>query len=122
MSAIIAASMTVNSVDGELAQDDLHAEEHPGDGGVEGGGDGAAGAAGDQDPHSAFGHLDPLADGGGQRGADLHDRAFPADRPAHPDAHRRGDRLDHADLRPDPPAFIGDRDHHLGYPVPADRT
>ena len=34
---------------------------------------------------------------GGQRGADLHDRALPADRPAGADAQRRGERLDHAD-------------------------
>ena len=45
------------------------------------------------------GILHPLAEAGGQRGADLHDRALPADRAAGPDAERGGERLDHADLR-----------------------
>ena len=39
--------------------------------------------------------------------------------PPDPDAQRRGDRLDHADLRPDPPAIVRDGDHHLGHAVPA---
>ena len=82
-------------------------------------GDPAGRAAGDQDPQPVLRHLDPLAQAGGQRGADLHDRALPADRPAGPDAQRGGERLDRGDLRPDPAAALGDREHHLGHAVPA---
>ena len=39
--------------------------------------------------------------------------------PAAADAQRRGQRLDHRDLRGDPPAAAGDRVHHLGHAVPA---
>ena len=39
-----------DGLDGERSQDDLDPEEHPGDGGVEGGRDTARRAAGDQDP------------------------------------------------------------------------
>ena len=35
------------------------------------------------------------------------------------DAQGRGQRLDHADLRADPAAVLGDRDHHLGHAVAA---
>ena len=76
-------------------------------------------AAGDQDPQPLLGHPDPLAEAGGQRGADLDDRPLPADRPAGADAQRGGQRLDQADLRPDPAAVLGDRDHHLGHAVAA---
>ena len=79
-------------VDRELAQDDLHAEEHPGDRRVERGGDAARGAAGDHDPQPVLRHPHPLADAGGQRRADLHDRALrgPPSRPTRWSAPRRG--------------------------------
>ena len=48
-------------VDGELAQDDLDAEEHPRDRRVERRGDAAGRAAGDQDPEPVLRHADPLA-------------------------------------------------------------
>ena len=43
--------------------------------------------------------LDHPAQGGAEGGADLHDRALTADRAARADAQRRGERLDHGDLR-----------------------
>ena len=59
----------------------------------------------------------------GQRGAegrsDLHDRALAPDRPAAADAQRRGQCLDDRDLRADPAAVAGHRDHHFGNAVPA---
>ena len=54
-----------------------------------------------------------------ERGADLHDRPLAADRAAAADAQRRRERLDDGDLRPDPAAVAGDRDHHLGHAVAA---
>jgi hypothetical protein len=82
---ILAAADACQRVDGELPQDDLHAEEDPGDRRVERGRDAAGRAAGDQDPQPALRHLDPLAHAGRQRRAYLHDRALPADRSAGPD-------------------------------------
>ena len=108
-----------DGLDGELPQDDLDPEEHARDGGVERGRDTAGGAAGDQDPQPALGHPDQLAQAGGQRRADLHDRALPADRPAGADAQGRGRGLDHGDLGADAPAVLGHRHHHLGHPVAA---
>ena len=72
-----------DGLDGELPQDDLDPEEHARDGGVERGRDTAGGAAGHQDPQPALGHPDQLAQAGGQRRADLHDRpSRPTDPPA----------------------------------------
>ena len=106
-------------VDRELAQDDLHAEEHAGDRRVERGGDAARGAAGDHDPQPVLRQLDPLADAGGQRGADLHDRPLAAHRAAEPMHSAEARDLTTADLPADPAAVVGDRDHHLGHAVPA---
>ena len=120
MSAIIADSITVNSASTENSRKMISTPKNtPVIGALNVAEMPPAGAAGDQDPQPVLRHLDPLAQAGGQRGADLHDRPFPADRPAGPDADRRRDRLDDADLRPDPAAVVGDRDHHLGHPVPA---
>ena len=44
--------------DGEVGQDQLQGEEHPGDRGVEGGRDAAGGAAGDQQPQPRLGQPD----------------------------------------------------------------
>ena len=88
-------------LDGELPQDQLDPEEHAGDRSVERGGNAAGRAARDQDAHPVFRHPDPLAEAGRERGADLHDRSFPAHRPAGADAQRGGNGLDRADLRPD---------------------
>ncbi len=108
-----------DGLDGELPQDDLDPEEHARDGSVEGGRNAASGAAGDQDPQPALGHPDQLAQAGGQRRADLHDRALPADRAAGADAQGRGRGLDHSYLRADAPAVLGHRHHHLGHAVAA---
>ena len=120
MSAIIAASITVNRASMENSRKMISTPKNtPVMGALKVAAMPPAGAAGDQDPQPVLRHLHPLAQAGGQRRADLDDRPLPADRAAHPDAQRRGDRLDHADLRPDPPAFIRDGDHHLGHAVPA---
>ena len=120
MSAIIAASITVNSASTENSRKMISTPKNtPVIGALNVAEMPPAGAAGDQDPQPVLRHLHPLAQAGGQRRTDLHDRALPADRAAHPDAHRRGDRLDHADLRADPAAALRDGDHHLGHPVPA---
>ncbi len=54
--------------DGVLHHHHLHGEDHPGDGRVEGGGDGRRGAAGDQHPQAVVGQAQalPQAAGGGR--------------------------------------------------------
>ena len=83
----------------EVAQDELHREEDPGQRRVERRRDAAGRAAGDQQPHPLLADPHHPAQGRAERRADLHDRALPPDRPAAADAQRRGQRLDRGDLR-----------------------
>ena len=104
-------------VERELAQDDLEPEEQPGDRRVESRGDPARGAARDDDPQPVLRHPHELAERRRQRRSDLDDRAFASHRPTSADADRRGERLDDRHLWADPPAVLGDREHHLRHPV-----
>ncbi|MCO5546645.1 hypothetical protein L7F22_000078 [Adiantum nelumboides] len=103
----------------ERPQDQLQAEDHPGDRGVERRGDPARGAAGDHQDQPGGGHPQPLPDGRAERGADLHDRALPADGAAGADADPRCERLHRGDGGRDPTAPARDGQHHLRHPVPA---
>ncbi len=103
----------------EVAQDQLHREEHTGQWRVEGRRDAAGRAAGDQHPHPRLGQPDQLAHRGTERGADLHDRSFATDGSATADAQRGRQRLDRRHLRGDPPAAAGNGVHDFGDAVPA---
>ena len=102
---------------GELPQDDLEREEDARDRGVEGGRDATGRAACNQRTYAIVGHLQDLAEGRAERRADLHDRAFTADRAARADADRGGQRLHHGHNRADAPATQCDGVHHLRHAV-----
>ena len=104
---------------GEVAQDQLHREERPGQWGVEGGRDAARGAARQQQPHPGGVQPQPLGHTRPDRRADLHDRPFAADRASAADAQRRGQRFDQSDLGGDPTAAHRHRVHDLRNPVAA---
>ena len=106
-------------LDGEVAQDELEGEEHPGDRRIERRRDPSGSPTGDEQAQPALGDPEELAGGGAEGRADLDDRALPADRAAGADAQRRGDRLHRGDGRLDAPAALGDRQHYLRHPVAA---
>ena len=64
-----------------------------------------------------LGHAHQLAESRGERGADLNDRALASDRSACSDADRRRECLDDRHSWTDPPAVLGDSEHHLRHPV-----
>ena len=103
----------------EVAQDQLEGEEDAGDRRVEGGGDPARRAAGDQQPDLCPAEACQLPERRAHRGADLDDRPLAPDRAAGADAERRGERLDDRDPAADPALVAVDGEHHLGDAVTA---
>ena len=105
---------------GEVAQDQLHREEHPGERRVERGGDAAGGAAGDQQPHPVLGAPGPA-------GPSVEPSAEPIctigpSRPTDPPPpmhSAEASALTTATCGRDPAAAAGDRVHHLGHAVAA---
>ncbi len=86
---------------------------------VEGRRDAGAGAGADQ--RDALPGIEPqnLTDARSERGANLDDRSFAADRRAGADGKRRRDRFDDGDDRPDDALFVVDGVHDLGDAVTA---
>ena len=118
-SATIAESITVNDASMENSRKMISTPKNtPVIGALKVAGDPAARRR--RRPGSAAGSpaSGPLPEAGGQRGADLHDRAFPATDPPAPMQSAEASALT-GDLRADPAAVLGDRDHHLGHAVPA---
>ena len=92
-------------------------EHHAADRRIEGRGDAGAGAGGNQRDPLPRRHVNHLAERRAERGADLDDRTFAADRGAGADRQSRRERLDQGDDRPDHAFLVVDRVHHFGHAV-----
>jgi len=107
---------------GKIAQDDLHGEQRPADGDVVGGGETRRGAAPHQDLDPVGRHLQPLAQPGGDHGAQPDHRALAAERAAGADGDDRREGVDQHRPWRDPSTRQGDgldqHRHPLALPLP----
>jgi carbonic anhydrase/acetyltransferase-like protein (isoleucine patch superfamily) len=106
-------------LEGEIAEEDLEGEEHPGDGGVKNRGDSARDPASHQRVHVVALDPDRLSEAASDGRPDLDDRPFGTGRPTRADGQRARYRLGQRHPRADDPALAIGCVHDFGHTVAA---